>query len=492
MPDVQPSSQPSQPSPQPRPSRELLTSVLDEMVGPSWRMPLDALRWVHDQLPASLTAPRSPERPLERALEASRADLAAGKQRRADLVPSPIRRGVDTAKAYAASLFELDPEVKAVGDVMHQSVERQLPRTGKPVIDAMVAPHRALPNAMIDQLTAGTTPGGAALNVDPSLAPMLAGTPYVPRAIGGIPARGELAKTIYQIGEHSHALHPDVIERFGHGYKYGLPMDPKADWSSVIHDPEMLQAFGGDRHAARFFADIIGATSPTTPVNKNMREAVGVLAHALDRPGEDLLLKHYGAINKKGNPYKQTYLHGDLLSAAQAKVNAINQLINGLPNESPKTGRFGAFARGVNNVMPIDTHILHGAGAESDKLVDAFPALRKYFMRTEGLTAKELAGPAGEELMYQRLQDAMIPGMQSLDPKRQFHPLFGDIWEGIRGGPREEGLKQMKYQGGPKDFLRTYDLLDMEAMVDPQRLKRAYTQNKKWVATPPPKRTYSR
>jgi hypothetical protein len=278
--------------------------------------------------------------------------------------------------------------------------------------------------------------------------------------IGGR-ALGSLAKTL-KAGEDVgvYDLRAPTIARVGDLYRYGTSLPSTSNWAGSASD-ELLRAFGGDREKALQWARMWGATSANTSVPVNTRESVSALIHALENPGTPFTVE------------LAQNLPDAKITMAPSKVPNLNAALEGrVLSPDTKVEAMAGFMAGEPR-LPIDVHALYGLGSEATKLDPEYSALRELMTTAEGLPVR---GGLTNSQIYRRYEDALRRGLEDIDPKRSVNQVFAEFWEGSRA---HKGLKP---QGGPIDILRKKGLLELGAMLDPDRLRAALRQAG-WTAT---------
>jgi len=221
-----------------------------------------------------------------------------------------------------------------------------------------------------------------------------------------------------------------------------------------------LAATYGDYLAALRWARMWGATSPNTSVPGNTRESVSALIHALENPGV---------------PFTETLAQGlpdAKITMAGSKFGNLNAALEGrVLSPDMKAEAMAGFMAGDPR-LPIDVHALYALGSKATKFDPEISALRQLMTKAEGLPAR--GGLTNPEI-YRRYEDALRGTLQAFEPTRSVNQVFGELWEGARA---HKGLKP---QGGPIDILRKKGLLEMGAMLDPDRLRAALRQSG-WTA----------
>jgi hypothetical protein len=271
---------------------------------------------------------------------------------------------------------------------------------------------------------------------------------------------GSLAKTI-KPGETAgvYTLRDPVIERLQDLYRLGTSLPSVSNWAGSTSE-ELVKAFGGDREAALRWARMWGATSPNTSVPVNTRESISALIHALENPGV---------------PFTEELaqnLPDAKITMAGSKFGNLNAALEGrVLSPDMKAEAMAGYMAGEPR-LPIDVHALYALGSKATKFDPEISALRALMTKAEGLPAR---GGLTNPQIYRRYEDALRGTLQEFEPTRSVNQVFGELWEGARA---HKGLKP---QGGPIDILRQKGLLELGAMLDPDRLRAALRQSG-WTA----------
>jgi hypothetical protein len=461
----------------------------------------DAAHWVRGLLPTTFwdqqaEVSRKQKEDVTR-FEAERdARFAALAQK----IPTPIRRGVDAAKAYAASLFEPTADAQALGGVLKDRVASQFPKTGDPRADAISAPWRVGGNEAVDQLVAGSSGGGALLNADIPGGPELAALPIFPggrrpalnaasrRAVedarqylqnealkGPIP-QSELRQVLatqpffahkitkgLPVEEPLGAMSRILTPRPGGGFDFspgasarshgmadiGAALPFQANWGSAT-DPALLPAFNNDKQAAELFGRFFAAASPRTSVSKNALENLNVWRDFLRTPGR---------------PFTDERLRALGLGNVRAKTDNIIRAILGDAPSGEKVDLFTDFMAGRTALPVPDVHGLYGIGSQHGSIDSVIPELRQLVEQYEGIPARR--GGLTKKDYVRRLIDAYGRDLQAWGPGQGMGPLFGTKWEGVRG------QKGLPFQGGMIDIYGKYGLDQPGAMFNDRLLSDA-------------------
>lgn len=254
-------------------------------------------------------------------------------------------------------------------------------------------------------------------------------------------------------------------------YFYGAGEPLAAEWRGQTD--ELLQAFGGDKEAARTFLRLVGSMTPGhTPVPTSVKEAVAVWEQALRNPkmrtGE---LPFTLEQAKVPQPYT--------ITNAPGKIPNANRALRGEPLSGDKAEAMAGFMVGEHRI-PIDVHAIRGTAGEifdaSGKAAEKFdpeiPALRAVMTKREGLPYK---GGITDTGIYTRTEGSISDTMRAL-AGRDHNEVWGQVWEGIRAAHGKSA------QGGPTQILKHKQLLEYAAMLDPDRLKRALLADGSWTA----------
>jgi hypothetical protein len=265
---------------------------------------------------------------------------------------------------------------------------------------------------------------------------------------------GTLAGTLRRgsaVGQYD--LRDQAIERVRALYQHGNSLPTTSNWAGSQSD-ELLRAFGGDQESALRWSRMWGATSPNTSVPTNTRESVSALAHALENPHMPFTVE------------MAQNLPDAKITMAPSKVPNLNRALDGTPLSGDKVEAMAGFMAGKPRI-PLDVHALYAVGSKSDKLSPELPGLRAMMTKSEKLPAR---GSLTDTDLYLRYEDALRRGLQDIAPGRSINQVFAELWEGARS---HKGLKP---QGGPIDILRKKGLLEIGAMLDPERLRSALRQ----------------
>jgi hypothetical protein len=291
----------------------------------------------------------------------------------------------------------------------------------------------------------------------------LAGGSMKGAALGG-EALGSLAATLKGGAGGEYALRAPTAERLRDIYRIGTNLPTTSNWAGSANE-ELLRAFGGDQAKALQWARLWGATSPNTSVPRNTKESVSALIHALES-GAPLTVEDAQAGGRLANH----------ITMAPSKVPNINRALAGEPLGGDKVEAMAGFMAGQPRI-PIDVHALYALGSDTNKLNPEIKALRALMADTEGLplrSTKTAKGLTNTDI-YLRYENALRNTLQEFAPTRDVNQVFAELWEGARA---HKGLKP---QGGPIDILRNKGLLELGAMLDPERLRAVLTQSG-WTA----------
>lgn len=389
-----------------------------------------------------------------------------------DTEGNPVVRGpsVGDALTKAQTIGAAAPSIATAleGRSAYREPTIRARTTAEAVNDAVRAAYGwaadTLPGRLTDALGFTNLAGGARDEPAPAV---LAGTvelPSVGEALAGARLEGRrlgsLARTIRPTAEAGvYALRDPTVARVADLYRIGGSLPSTSNWAGSGSD-ELLAAFGGDQEAALRWARMWGATSPKTSVPVNTRESVSALLHTLENPGvpftETLL---------------QTLPEGKITNAPSKFAN-LNAAVEGrVLSPDTKAEAMAGFMAGDPRI-PIDVHALYGLGSTATKFDPEISALRTLMTNAEGLPAR--GGLTNPEI-YRRYEGALRGTLEELVPDQTVNQTFAQFWEGARA---HKGLKP---QGGPIDILRKKGLLEMGAMLDPDRLRAALRQQG-WTA----------
>lgn len=270
----------------------------------------------------------------------------------------------------------------------------------------------------------------------------------------GIPKPGTtLAETIKPVGGGQYALRAPNLRRVESLHTLGAAVPNAANWDGVVE--ELLQAFGGDRTKAIEWARLWGATSPGTSAPVTNREALSALLYRLEHPGQPLTVE-------------QAQTMSPVITMAGSKVPNINRAYAGQPLGTPKVEEMSQLMMGPladpGPHVPFDVHAIYGVGADSPTFDTQLKGLRAMMTKAEGLPAR---GSLSDREIYYRVANALSDGLEGIAPGLPSSPTFATFWEGVRTS------KGLAPQGGPIDLLRKKGLLELGAMLDPERLAAA-------------------
>mgnify|MGYP006280105563 CR=1 FL=1 len=299
-------------------------------------------------------------------------------------------------------------------------------------------------------------PMPAATVVAPRL-PRIANPIEALAASGLTPGRGSLAKTLKTTSEPSiYGLHDQTADRLYQIYNVGRDLPTASNWGGVTD--ELLAAFGGDQEKALQWSRLWGATSPNTSVPVNTRESISALNYAYNNPGKLMTVPTAQTLESK-------------ITMAPSKVPNINRALAGEPLSGDKVEAMSGFMVGKPRI-PIDVHTLYAVGSDADKLGPELSGLRTAMTKAEKLPPR---GSLTDTDIYLRYERALSDTLKQFNPGRSGNEVFATTWEGARH------TKGLKPQGGPIDILRKKGLLEVGAMLDPDRL-RAVLKTSGWTA----------
>ena len=242
-----------------------------------------------------------------------------------------------------------------------------------------------------------------------------------------------------------------------------------ADWSTGPQDlakaigpvsvPETAQhgpMIWTPDEAARHAAMLEGATSASTPVERNTAEMASTLAHLLG-----------------GGEFDWTNMRARGMGNVGSKLpNILRALIYDTPLTSDgwpeKTNKFGLLMAGHDGI-PIDIHALDGVNAFEKSYPQARTALRQFFAEQEGRPWNmRYEGALNPGEIYQRTANAYRNSLKRIlggEYRGQGGYSFGQFWDGVRG------LKPSTLsETTPIEWLRRNGLLEPGVLGTPEKV----------------------
>ena len=202
--------------------------------------------------------------------------------------------------------------------------------------------------------------------------------------------------------------------------------------------------------AARRAGKVFGATSASTPWDRNTAEMLSTMSGF--QQGEPLAYDYLryrgmGNVNSKLGNAKRALIHDTPLLSGKypEKTNALGGLMGG------------------SDEVPIDIHTLDITGAKEASYPQARPGVREAISAMEGRKTRGKNALNNEEL-YQRASGAVRNSLQRIagEGYESGGKTFGEMWDGVRG------LKPYELvEGDPFSWLRSRGLLEEGALNDP-------------------------
>jgi len=250
-----------------------------------------------------------------------------------------------------------------------------------------------------------------------------------------------------------HRLKNEVLDRMADLTGLGAGLPRQSNWNPIT-GPELAAAFGGWQEAADIYTRIWAAMSPQTKVVKNTREAVAAFAEVLNNPGHQFTKENTRQIL------------GEVIHVPGSKWQNMNIATHMQPLSGKKVNAMDRFGRG-EPAVPIDTHVLHGMGAEGN-------ALQPHLGPLAERMSKQIGRKVTNDEAYDRLEQALIHALETIEPGVPANPRFGRFWEGSRASKGEP------WEGGVQDILKHVGLDAPGAMMDVDNLKRVL-RSKGWT-----------
>jgi hypothetical protein len=173
-------------------------------------------------------------------------------------------------------------------------------------------------------------------------------------------------------------------------------------------------------------------------------------------------------------PFTNEAARAARITQAGSKVPNLNRAYAGQPLQSwvgpkgvslpGKVDAMSQFMAGQDRI-PLDVHALEGVGS-AGKFDEEISALRALMNSAEGRNAARGGNGVNEADIYRRTEGAFQSALQRITGK-DYQPrgTFAQYWEGVRG------QKDLKYEGGVMDVMRSLGALEPGVMSDPKKLQ---------------------